>query len=180
MQFEEGKMLAQLHEVEVQLPKLLLEQEWESLDVDYEPPRVERVWRKHGDLRVCLHRIHPCERALMHPHPWPSAMRVVKGTYEMRLGDGGVDGLSGQQGYHKVATLTLAEGSTYEMVDPHAWHNVRPLGGVAYSLMVMGPKYTQSPFDHKKFGQGRDLKRLSAITASEILSFFADWADSRG
>lgn len=172
-------MLDTLLRIEKVLPKLIENREaWHSLDVDYEPPRVERVWRDTEDdmgdpVRICLHRIHPCETALIHPHPWPSAMRVVQGSYEMLIGDGGVDSLAGIQGYHKCATLILAPGSAYEMVDPHAWHSVRPLGEVAYSLMVMGPKYEQQIFDHKPFGQGRELKPLSDEAVDEILEFWS-------
>ena len=103
----------------------------------------------------------------MHPHPWPSAMRVVKGSYEMCLSLG-------------VATvpssLVLTAGSAYEMVDIHAWHNVRPLNDVAYSLMVMGPKYTDQIFDHSKFGAGRELSPLSDKAKADIMQFFATWA----
>lgn len=170
-------MLEQLLKVEALLPKLIEDrQAWQSLDVDYEPPRVERVWRDYDlegtPVRICLHRIHPCERALMHPHPWPSAMRVVDGSYEMIVGEGGVDGLSGTQGYHKIATVILTKGAAYEMVDTAAWHNVRPVGDVAYSLMIMGPKYNRSPFDHSKFGQGQELQPLPAVTVDELLGYF--------
>jgi len=172
-------MLDTLLRIEKALPKLIENRAaWHSLDVDYEPPRVERVWRDTEDemgdtVRICLHRIHPCERALVHPHPWPSAMRVVHGRYEMKVGDGGVDDLAGTQGYHKCATLILHPGSAYEMVDPHAWHSVRPLGRCAYSLMIMGPKYKEQIFNHKPFGQGRDLKSLPVENEDEILRFFA-------
>jgi len=172
--------LDRLEKVEEQLPVLLDDvAEWQTLDVDYEPPRVERVWRQVGDLRVCLHRIHPCDKALMHPHPWPSAMRVVQGSYVMVLGDGGVDGLAGIQGYHKVATVVLSAGSTYEMVDVHGWHSVRPLWGVAYSLMIMGPKYPEQAFDHKEFGQGRTFKGLPDEARDEIMDVFRAWAAKR-
>lgn len=170
-------MLETLRQIEEQLPKLIENRAaWKSLDVDYEPPRVERVWREveldGTPYRVCLHRIHPCERALMHPHPWPSAMRVVDGSYEMIVGHGGVDGMSGTQGYHKTATLILTKGAAYEMVDMDGWHNVRPVGNVAYSLMVMGPRYVDSPFDHSKFGAGQTLKSLPKVTEDELLGYF--------
>ena len=84
-------MLATLHEAEDALPDLLREgvDAWRSLDIDYEPPHVERLWRPWGPVvstgamtipsrfRLSLHRIHPCETALFHPHPWPSAVRII-------------------------------------------------------------------------------------------------------
>ena len=52
-------MLNVLHEIERALPELLRDPraltEWRSLDVDYEPPRVERVYRDVGAHRVSLH-----------------------------------------------------------------------------------------------------------------------------
>lgn len=67
-----------LEEVERAIPRLLWQEGWNSLDVDYHDPRVERVWRQWLDYRVSLHVIHPCQpsASLFHPHPWPSAMRV--------------------------------------------------------------------------------------------------------
>ena len=82
-------MLHLLHAIEADLPLLLTNTDgWASLDIDYHPPRVERVFRDLDGARVSLHVIHPCEpeQALFHPHPWPSAMRVLSGTYEMGVG----------------------------------------------------------------------------------------------
>jgi len=61
---------------------------WNTLDVNYHHPRVERLWTQIVDARLMLHVIHPCkpEEALYHPHPWPSAMHVLSGKYEMGLG----------------------------------------------------------------------------------------------
>ena len=71
------------------LPELLKDEFlWSTVDVDYETPRVERVWTQVGPMRINLHRIHPCKEALMHPHPWPSAVAVVHGEYEMGVGFG--------------------------------------------------------------------------------------------
>ena len=84
-------MLDVLEAVEQKLPELLRDEAgWNSLFIDYHPPTVERLWRTWGEYRVSLHRIHPCERgtALFHPHPWPSAMRILSGEYEMAVGYG--------------------------------------------------------------------------------------------
>ena len=165
-------MLEQLRDIEDRLLDLLQDKAaWNTLDVDYEPPRVERVWRQVGHLRVCLHRIHPCENALMHPHPWPSAMRVVRGSYEMRLGRPPKSHVMPE-----MIRLVLTEGSAYEMVNVREWHSVRPLNDVAYSLMIMGPKYGAQIFDHSKFGAGRELSPLSAKAKVVIMRFFAEWA----
>jgi hypothetical protein len=78
-------MLDVLAQLEQALPAMLRDESiWHSLYVDYHPPTVERLWAPWRDYRAFLHRIHPCarEQALFHPHPWPSAMRVLEGEYE--------------------------------------------------------------------------------------------------
>jgi hypothetical protein len=134
-------MWTALEAVERALPALLADEAaWQSLDIDYHPPRVERLWRAWGDHRVCLHRIHPCapEEALFHPHPWPSAMRILQGVYEMDVGWG-----PGTHPPAVAARLRLGPGSTYEMTDPDGWHRVRPIGGVSQSVMVTGAPWSR-------------------------------------
>src|SRR5262245_50787575 len=115
-------MLKVLAALERELPGLLRDEEgWRSVLIAYHPPTVERLWRSWNDYRVYLHRIHPCarEEALFHPHPWPSAMRILSGEYEMAVGFG-----PGQEP-PPVATLLIASGEfRYEMTHPDAWHYV--------------------------------------------------------
>ncbi len=128
-------MLEHLAEVESELPALLRDGGWRSLDIDYHPPRVERLYRPWRDLRLNLHRIWPCEAdaALFHPHPWPSAMKVLSGTYRMAVGYG-----AGTTAPPVMATMLLGPGSCYAMTDPDAWHDVRPIGGPSLSVMLTG------------------------------------------
>lgn len=121
---------------------------WSTLDVDYEPPRVERLWKPlpNEDARIYLHRIHPCEKALFHPHPWPSAVMILSGRYEMGVGFG-----SGEQEPPVAARTILAAGSCYEMDHPDGWHWVRPIGGPSLSVMITGlPWKRWSPSPEKK------------------------------
>lgn len=107
---------------------------WNTLDINYEPPRVKRVWKQVGKYRINLHRIYKCEKALYHPHPWPSAIRILYGTYEM-----GVMGRAsftstakpiptpnwhpnGKEPDH-LAKLVLTNGSSYVMEDPWVKHS---------------------------------------------------------
>lgn len=54
-------MLKALAEVEAVLPSLLSDEAgWKDVDVDYHPPRVERLWKDWQDYRIYLHRLHPC------------------------------------------------------------------------------------------------------------------------
>ena len=58
---ETGDFLAQLRTIEPEIVKLLSSpKKWSSLLIDYQPPKVERVFTQIGDLRVSLHCIHPC------------------------------------------------------------------------------------------------------------------------
>jgi len=117
---------------------------WQSVHVTYHPPRVERLWVQHGTFRVLLHRIHPCEEGepLFHPHPWPSAVRVVSGQYEHQLShlDTGSPGPSPAHG-PVLCRAVLSAGDEYEMTEPSGWHSVRPVAGPSDSVMVTGPLY---------------------------------------
>ncbi len=135
---EQGSLIRMLGRAGKALQELFDDEAgWQSLDVDYEPPRVERLWRPYeSDHRLYLHRIHPCEQALFHPHPWPSAILLLSGRYEMGIGYG-----AGNTPPPIAATTILAPGTMYEMLDPDGWHYVRPLGGPSLSLMVTGPRW---------------------------------------
>ena len=160
-------MLAVLAEVEDVLPALLQDERlWQSLYVDYHPPTVERLWAAWGDYRVSLHRIHPCEReqALFHPHPWPSAMRVLEGDYEMAVGFG-----AGSE-TPPVAALMIVRGDfRYEMTHPDSWHYVRPLGRPTLSVMVTGKPWAR---DAPK--SSRPLLPLRSEQVAELLRLFRE------
>ena len=118
---------------------------WHSLDVLYEKPRVERLWTQLDDEhRLMLHRIHPCDKPLLHSHPWPSAVFVVSGRYVMNLGYGEPGGDDRED----VLPLCMSEysaGSLYSM-GPYSWHDVNPLSGPSLSIMITGkPWGTHKP-----------------------------------
>lgn len=139
-------MLAKLHETLPLLPALIRQRtEWNSLEVVYDKPRVERLWRQLGDHRLALHRIHSCEKgeSLLHPHPWPSAVIVLSGVYEMGVGYSETDEVPDLD---RVIHWDCSTRGTfeYEMVNPHEWHYVRPVGGVCMSVMLSGPPWGRS------------------------------------
>lgn len=139
---------------------------WKTVDVTYEDPHVERVWTQVGENRLSLHRIHPCDKPLFHPHPWPSAMVVADGTYTMGIGrslDGSVP--------VEVARLQLAKGSRYEMVDPYAWHWVQPVGKPVMTIMVTGQPW-RMPFGFPTHGKGHVHQPLKDEIRDEILEWF--------
>lgn len=163
-----GSLIAALKRAEERLPDLLKDTSgWNTLDVDYEPPRVERLWQQFEDgFRVCLHRIHPCEQALFHPHPWPSAVKILSGLYEMGVGYG-----VGKKDPPEAATLVLSTGSSYEMIEPDGWHYVRPLGAPSLSVMVMGPPYGLRHLGEK--GPENKLGPLSDSAKLQIIDEFS-------
>jgi len=138
------RMLDLLHDAIHRLPRLLTEHrnEWESVNVTYHRPHVERLWMQLGECRLFLHRIHPCDdgHALFHPHPWPSAVRIVSGDYEHKIGTTGY-----AEGNHDLpvslvlSRAILVGGAEYEMVNRDAWHSVRPVVGPSDSIMITGP-----------------------------------------
>lgn len=137
-------MLDKLHDALKILPTLLAEpaELWESLDIDYHPPRMEQLWWpwKGATHRIHLHRIHRCEgqAAYRHTHPWPAAMKVLEGSYMMPLFYG-----AGSHPDHEIAKVVLPAGAEYEMCHPDSWHATIPLTPVTLSVMVTGPVWTQ-------------------------------------
>jgi hypothetical protein len=161
-------MLNVLHDIERSLPALLASRDgWESLDIDYHPPRVERLYRTIGEYRLYLHVIHPCapEDALFHPHPWPSAMRVLgvpEGRYEMGVGYGAGDVAP------PIAARMIASGEMeYEMTDRDAWHYVRAIGEPAITIMVTG-----RPWGRAAPRSERPLSPLAPARVDELLEVF--------
>jgi len=164
VQLIKGSLLDAMHQIEAKLPILLTAARvWNSLDVNYEPPHVERLWHQYDDnYRLYLHRIHPCNEALFHPHPWPSAVHILSGSYEMGIGYG-----EGSKQPPVAATLTLRGGSEYEMIEPNGWHYVRPLAGPSLSIMVTGQPWQRwSPSPSTKLGP------LKAEVFAELLESF--------
>jgi hypothetical protein len=158
-------MLDVLRRAEEALPKMLLDEGvWQSLHVDYHPPTVDRLWTRWGEYRLFLHRIHPCAagEALFHPHPWPSAMRVLEGEYEMAVGFG--------QGMEEppIAALMVSRGDfRYEMTHPDAWHYVRPIGAPTLSVMVTG-----KPWERESHRSSKPLLSLKTEQVAELLRLF--------
>jgi hypothetical protein len=161
-----GEMLSKLYDIEHTLPSLLPDTAgWHSLLINYHPPVVRRLWRDHGPCRVYLHDIFACtaEEALFHPHPWPSAMRVVEGTYEMVVGYG-----AGDVAPPAAATLVLGPGTCYEMIEPDGWHSVRPLDTSTLSLMVTG-----APWERLAPKSDKPLAPLESAAVQDLLHRFA-------
>ena len=125
-----------------ELPALLASSDgWRGLRIDYHEPFVDRAWRPWRECRLSIHRIHPCAvgEALLHPHPWPSAMQVLAGRYEMAIGYG-----KGIAAPPIAARVLATAGTRYSMTDPDAWHDVRPLDGPVITVMLSGPPWQRA------------------------------------
>jgi hypothetical protein len=167
-------MLKMLQEAADALPDLLTDAEsWNTLQVTYNLPYVDRLWRNFGEGRILLHRIHPCgeDEALFHPHPWPAAIRVLgPGDYEMGIAWGDPTGP-----VPPMATkITMTRGGLYEMTDPRAWHYVRPLHREVFSLMVIGKPYDTPK--QERFGQFKEHRPLNDHTKHILLNFFRSYS----
>jgi len=163
MTYEPGQLLRYLHDKALpELDKILKTaplSEWHSLDVDYTPPRVERIWIPFENHRINLHRIWPCDKALYHPHPWPSAIYVLTGKYEMAVGTKDVE----------ASRVVLTAGSSYEMINPEGWHYVRPLDEPSLSVMLTGKPFENQVFDHGDFGKDAPLQPLSETAKMNLI-----------
>ena len=180
-----GSMLAKLHEAEDALPDLLREgvDAWQSLDIDYEPPHVERLWRPWQDGRINLHCIHPCETALSHPHPWPSAIRIITGRYEMGIGYSLDWRPDRDTKACEVARVVLGPGDQYEMIEPHGFHYVKPLDNDSLSVMVTAKPYETQLFNHDQFGKAATLGPMGpgakAMLHAKFTAEYHYWRSNR-
>lgn len=142
-------------------------EKWNSLDVNYHPPRVHRMYIDQGEYRINLHKIYPCtkEEALLHPHPWPSIMEVLPGSkYEMGVGYSEGDEANDVKMVFKMVSNT---GFQYEMLNIDGWHYVRPIDGCTYTLMITG-----KPWDRKSPKPTHKLETLHTDYQLELLNYF--------
>jgi hypothetical protein len=165
-------MINKLKDIEKNLlPELLGKPEiWNTLDVDYFPPRVERLWTQFDtNHRLFIHVIHPTnEPCLFHKHRWPAAFKMLQGSYEMGIAYSEKE-ISSDEAYNlpEISKFILTAGSYYEMVNTHTLHYVKPLDKPSISLMITGPLYTEAQF--RKEVLNKELMFLSESRKLEIL-----------
>lgn len=160
-------MLGLLKEAEQHLVQLLKQDTrdvpWKSMFVDYHYPYVERLWIPWKEYRLSLHRILPCQtnESLFHPHPWPQAVKVMQGNYEMGIGWG-----RGEIPPPVATKIVVSSGFSYEMLDPDGWHYVRPIDVPSLSIMLTGKPW-------ERIAPKSD-KPLRTLTTEEILLLIRD------
>ena len=167
-------MIDKLKQIEDKLIIDLLSKpaEWNTLLVNYHPPIVERCWAQIGNYRIYLHFIHKCESqdALFHPHPWPSAMHVLNGKYEMSLGFG-----PGIVEPEKMCTILLENGGAYyDMTHIDGWHSVRPVDGVCATVMLVG-----KPWGREQVEVTEKPQPFSEDRKLMMLRFFSEYYKNR-
>lgn len=155
--------------IEQELPVLLEDESlWKSVYVNYHKPFVKRLWtnfiHEGHNYRIYLHEIESCdiEEALFHPHPWPSIMRLLSGSYNMIVGYG-----SGLIEPPVAVRLELPTGTVYEMSEINGWHAVAPIGKSSFSLMITGEPWVRE--SHKST---KHLLELSVTEKHNIFGFF--------
>jgi len=143
--------------------------EWNTLKVVYEKPLVHRLWRPFREGRIMLHKIFPGEgTSLYHPHPWPSKMKILRGSYKMNFGY--------EERIH--TRLKLSAGSTYEMTDPYLYHDVTVERDPVYSIMVTGLPYPDSSPYARAVKDGRlsfPLEKQPELSHDEAFRQYEDF-----
>jgi hypothetical protein len=166
-------MIELLKRVECVLPELLQNPEiWQTLDVDYFPPRVERLWTQYDENhRLFIHVIHPTtEPCLFHKHRWPAAFKMIEGEYEMGIAYSEKE-ITSDEAYKlpSISSFIMSAGSYYEMTNTHTLHYVKPLEKPSISLMLTGPLYPEAEF--RKEVLDKKLEPLEDIRKRQILGY---------
>lgn len=166
-------MLNILSDIEAGLRRHLCTSELHSMYIDYHKPYVKRIWYQHFDYRVYLHKIEPCNdsiEALYHPHPWKSAIKILKGSYEMGVGHSKTIEVPKTD-----CKLILPAGTQYEMTEKDSWHYVNPLRYPVYSIMVTGElTKREMPIEPKK-----SFRKLHIQEIEDIINVVNEHYDMR-
>lgn len=143
--------------------------QWKTLNIDYHPPHVHRIYTQLNSMRVSLHKIFPCnpKEALLHPHPWAASFKIYKGSYFSQIGISET-----ADPPEKMTDLYLTPGSMATMKNPHEWHMVAPLKNVAYTMMINGPAYSEEEMNPGVESSPKQLFELELSVAQDMLKEF--------
>ena len=162
-----------LKSLENKIVDLMIQPEvWKTLDVDYYPPRVERLYTTYLDYRIFLHVIHKTnEKCLYHKHRWAAAFKQVAGSYEMGIAYSPEE-INSDEAYAlpDLARFIISKGSYYEMTQTDCMHYVKPITDLSYSIMITKDLYPEASF--RKENLDKKLNELSEGRKREILSEF--------
>lgn len=155
-------MFKQLNAVLKALPKLLNKVEiWDSLIINKRKPETYRVFTYVGSYRICLHHFKAAdtEDAFWHPHAWPAAFALLKGSYDLHLGRMPNKASQEVEGVNK---FRMVAGSRYEMINPLDTHKIVPMTDT-YTVMVNGTPYSKNLVHSAvRTTKGKDLEKMSS------------------
>lgn len=170
-------MLASLdHALRSTLPALLKDwSKWDSLIVNRRKPHTYRVFTTLEDgNRICLHKFNPCDthEAFQHPHPWPGAFIIMKGSYQMKVWAGKTREDNEPQ---EVSEFILRPYSAYSITNPLTWHSVVPLE-TTYTIMINGEPFSPevAHVGVRRTG-GKDLDKMPEDELMQHLSLFENF-----
>ena len=146
--------------------------EWDSLVINRRKPHTYRAWTYFDNIRVCLHRFETCseEEAFYHPHPWPGAFYVLKGSYKMRVGHA----LARKSKPCHSLTTILNAGASYSITNPQTWHSVQPLEE-CWSVMINGQPFPENKKNiYAPTTQGKDLEKMTKEQLQSHLNTFQE------
>lgn len=166
-------MLDLLDDVLAEIPSLIDRPDgWGSLVINRRKPFTFRAFTGWRGMRVCLHRFETCDEAeaLLHPHPWPGAFAIVRGSYRMGVGFS-ADRLSKPAA---VMRTVMGPGSRYEIVNPLTWHSVVPQEE-CHTVMVNGPAWPADVAHAEvRTTQGKGLAPMSPAELSAMFAVFRE------
>lgn len=145
---------------------------WKTLDVDYFPPRVERLYTDYKGFRIFLHTIHPTDKpCLFHKHKWPAAFKQISGAYEMGI-TYSKDEINSDEAYllPTIARFIVNTYSYYEMTQTDCLHYVKPMNGISMSIMITKDMYPEATF--RKEAVNVKLDELTEERKLELLENF--------
>lgn len=159
-----------LYYAEQHLPELLRDEgRWQSLDITYEDPQVHRIWTPYLNGRIYFHKIFPCVKPFMHPHRWPSTVKLLYGSYDMDVGYMTAGRIE------IICTINLNSNDVYEMLNPLGYHSVSPTNPshATFSLMVTGtPFENPTPCSPKKLHVPKELHKMEREAMFELARSF--------
>lgn len=168
---ERDSMLELLDEVLTAIPTLINNPaDWGSLVINRRKPFTYRAFTTWRGYRVCLHRFEACdeEEALLHPHPWPAAFAIVKGSYLMGVGYSENRLAKPNQ----VMRTVFGPGSRYEIIGPLTWHSVVPRGE-CYTVMVNGEAWpTEIAHTEVRTTKGKGLEPMAEAELSAMFDVY--------
>lgn len=134
---------------------------WQSLDISYYPPRVERLFTIYNGYRIFI-TDKPCLF-----HRWPAAFKQISGCYEMGITYSEKE-VNSDEAYNlpTLAKFIVNEGSYYEMTQTNCLHYVKPLNEPSCSIMITYDLYEE---DRKEIAV--KLEGLTNEIKMELLTF---------